>query len=216
MKLPFTREEFLQVFRDYNLSVWPVQVIFYLFAVAGVIFVLKRTRKISYWISLFLSFLWVWMGVVYHYLFFSDINKAARVFAVFFILEGILFLGTTIRKKTIFIFEHNLFGFTGLGLIFIALLIYPLLGLLAGHVYPDSPTFGLPCPTTIYSLGFILLGINTLPGYLYIIPVIWSLIGTSAAFSLGIIEDLSLGISGLISLILYFFHRRKRKENTLW
>jgi Family of unknown function (DUF6064) len=33
------------------------------------------------------------------------------------------------------------------------------------------------------------------------IPLTWSVIGTSAAFSLGIVEDVGLGIAGLIAII---------------
>ena len=43
--------------------------------------------------------LWIWMGVAYHMLFFSQINKAAYLFGALFILEGILLLNYALRKR---------------------------------------------------------------------------------------------------------------------
>jgi hypothetical protein len=75
--------------------------------------------------------------------------------------------------------------------------IYPLLGYFLGHVYPSSPTFGLPCPTTIFTIGTLLLAGKT-PRAVFIIPLLWSVIGFKAAISLGAEEDTFLLLSGAI------------------
>jgi hypothetical protein len=85
------------------------------------------------------------------------------------------------------------------------LLIYPVLGYFLGHVYPHSPTFGLPCPTTIFTFGLLLWADNKVPKYLLVIPLLWSLIGFLAAFQLGVLEDVMLLITGLVATTLIWY-----------
>src|SRR6476646_5210468 len=92
MKLPFTTEDFLKVFEKYNLAVWPMQYALYLIAIAAVILGVKTTSYSSKYISFILAVLWLWMGIVYHLLFFTLINKAAYGFGLIFIIQGVLFL----------------------------------------------------------------------------------------------------------------------------
>jgi hypothetical protein len=43
-----------------------------------------------------------------------------------------------------------------------------------------------------------------MPGYIIVIPFLWTIIGFSAAFTLGIYEDTALIISGLLFAVLNF------------
>lgn len=83
-----------------------------------------------------------------------------------------------------------------------ALVIYPALGYLLDHGYPAAPTFGVPCPTTIFTFGILLCTDSRIPLYLLPIPLAWSLIGFWAAISLGITEDFGLLAAGLIGSLL--------------
>ena len=73
-----------------------------------------------------------------------------------------------------------------------------------GHVYPQTPTFGLPCPTVIFTFGILLFSITRVRWYVMFIPFLWSLIGFSAAFNLGLEEDYFLVFAGVIAMILQF------------
>jgi hypothetical protein len=86
---------------------------------------------------------------------------------------------------------------------------YPLLGYLQGHIYPAAPTFGLPCPTTIFTFGILLWTDKKLPVITLVIPFLWSLIGFSAAFSLGIREDTGLLIAGLLTTIMILIWNKR-------
>jgi len=101
MKLPFSVDEFLQVFKHYNLSVFPAQILLYVLAVVTVILSIKRTISSDRILNLILAFFWLWMGIVYHLLFFTTINKAAYLFGGLFIIEGSLFIYFGIIKKKI-------------------------------------------------------------------------------------------------------------------
>ncbi len=200
MKLPFSTEQFLRVFESYNLSVWPLQVLFYLLGILTLILIYRNSSHSNRLISLILAFFWLWMGVAYHIAFFSQINKAAYFFGIIFIIQSLLIIYYgLIKRKLDFTFERNIFSYTGAILITFALIIYPVIGYFFGHIYPASPTFGLPCPTTIFTLGIFLLLKEKIPVVLLIIPVIWSLIGFTAALQLGIYEDIGLLISRIVT-----------------
>lgn len=203
MKTPFNVDQFLNVFREYNESVFPVQVFFYLLAITAVYLTVKGNSKSNVVVSGILAFFWLWMGIVYHLVFFTAINKAAYLFGMLFILQGILFLiFGALRGKLSFKFNRDKYGIAGIVMIFFALVMYPIVGYFYGHMYPSSPTFGLPCPTAIFTFGVLLLTDKKCPAALLIIPSIWSIIGFSAAITLGIIEDIGLLVSGIISVLL--------------
>ena len=216
MKLPFTTEEFLRVFERYNLAVWPMQYIFILMAVAAIILAVRKSAYSVKLITIFLSIFCLWMGAVYHISFFTSINKAAYVFGTIFILQGALFLFAGILKNQLSCqFKNNIYGIAGAILMVFALLIYPLIGNRLGHIYPFSPTFGLPCPTTIFTFGMLLWADRKIPVYLFIIPLLWSAIGFSASFSLGMKEDVSLLISGIITVSLILIKYKREKEDKI-
>jgi hypothetical protein len=154
MKAPFTIEQFLHVFRDYNEAVFPIQLIFYLISLIVIYLAIKPHPLSGRIISGILSFFWFWMGIVYHIVFFSTINKAAYLFGSFFVIQGILFLIFGVFENRLFFqFQKNTYGIAGLILIVFAQIIYPILGYFTGHVYPYSPL--LACHAL---LQFSLLG----------------------------------------------------------
>jgi len=211
MKLPFTTEEFLKVFEKYNLTVWPMQYILILMAIVAIFMAVKKTSYSARLITTILSIFWLWMGAVYHFSFFSIINKAAYVFGTVFIIQGILFLFTgVLRNQFSFQVKNNISGIAGAILMLFALAIYPLIGYGLGRIYPLSPTFGLPCPTTIFTFGMLLWVDKKFPLYILIIPLLWSAIGFSASFYLGMYEDIGLMISGILT-VLQIIIKYKRK-----
>ncbi len=209
MKPPFTLEQFLEVFKNYNEAVFPIQLIFYFISAIVIYLTFKPIPLSGKIISGILSFLWLWMGIAYHIIFFTTINKAAYLFGGLFIIQGILFfiLGV-FQNKFLFQFQKNKYGITGIILIVFALIIYPVLGYFLGHIYPSSPSFGLPCPTTIFTFGVLLLNIKKCPITILIIPFVWSVIGFMAAFQFGILEDTGLILTSLITLSLLIYRNR--------
>ena len=213
MDLPFSLVDFLNVFKNYNQSVFPLQIVFYLAAFLCVYLLFTGNQNTTRIISIMLAFLWLWMGIVYHIIFFSEINKAAYIFGGLFILQGIMFAGCgLIRKKLSFEYTKSAANIAGTILIAYALIIYPVLGHNLGHAYPYSPTFGLPCPTTIFTFGVLLFTNKKMPMHLLIISLLWSVIGFTAALTLTIYEDTGLLFAGVTALVLLIMSNRKLKE----
>lgn len=214
MGLPFTPEQFFGVFEQYNEAVWPAQVAIYIAAAIAFYLVLKPGKYSNKVISIILAFFWLWMGIVYHWSFFSSINPAARIFGAFFVLEGLIFLFEGIlRDNLAFSFRKDWYSAAGIVLMLFGPIIYPVMGHFLGHNYPGTPTFGLPCPTTIFTIGALSLA-NRLPKYVAVIPLLWSVLGFSAAISLGVEEDVSLLIAGLIGMGTLIFKRAKVTQKT--
>ena len=204
--IPFTVDQFLKVFEQYNVAVWPAQVLLFTIGIVAICLTLSRKNDFSRIVSLNLSFFWIWMGIVYHFWFFSAINTAALVFAAFFVLQGVIFfIAGVLNQQLTFRFSSNPYGVVGSVFLVYGLVVYPVLGYWLGHKYPAAPTFGLPCPTTIFTFGMLLWTSLRVPLYVLVIPLAWTFLGFWAAISLGMIEDLGLLMAGLIGSMLIIF-----------
>jgi hypothetical protein len=70
-----------------------------------------------------------------------------------------------------------------------------------GHDYPATPTFGLPCPTTILTIGVLLTVQGSVPVGLSVVPILWAFIGGSAALLLDVQTDYVLLAGGVVLLV---------------
>jgi hypothetical protein len=214
MKIPFTVEQFFDIFGIYNIAIWPAQVVAYLLGIFALILALRENRLSAQIISGILALFWIWMGVFYHIIFFSVINPAAKAFGLFYVLQGILLLLVgTIGGKLSFRFHYKPLPVLGGLFILYAMVIYPLWGLSFGHSYPRAPLFGVaPCPTTIFTFGILLWATKPFPAYLLAIPLLWSIVGMSAAISLRVPQDYGLVIAGIGGTGLILIQSRKAKK----
>ena len=197
--MPFTISDFLDVFRRYNEAVWPAQWILVILALVAVVSAF-RARRPTRAPAVILAVLWLWTGIVYHFVYFRSINPAAVAFGALFIVQAGVFAWLALRKPAIwFTVQRDAAGRLGGLVVVFALIIYPSLGWLAGHRYPAAPTFGLPCPTTLFTFGLLLWVQPALPRRVLAIPVLWSVIAAVAAFQLGMVEDFSLPLVALVT-----------------
>src|SRR5262245_26237375 len=106
--LPFTVDQFLGVFEQYNQAIWPMHIVAYILGIAALVLLVKKTPYSDRAISVILACFWAWMGIVYHLMYFSTINGAALGFGVLFILQAILWLVLGVfRPKLSFHWETN-------------------------------------------------------------------------------------------------------------
>ena len=212
MRLPFSPEQFFDVFRRYNDAVWPLQWVLVTLGVVAVVLALRGGARASRWVSVLLSVLWFWMAIAYHLAFFADLSPVGIVFGLAFGVQGALFSWLAVRPR-LTSYRPRSAGTAGVGalLILYALIIYPALGYLWGHRYPANPTFGVPCPTTIFTLGLIVWASASLPRRIAFVPLAWALVGTSAAANLSVTEDFGLlGAALLATAMLVAARHRPR------
>lgn len=210
METPFTTEEFFSVFVNYNTSVFPLQLIFLVMGVIAIILLHPKKRLASYLISGFLGVLWLWIGIVYHINFFTTINNAAYIFGGLSMVQGVLFLIAIFRKKLQYSFENTTQKYMGYLFILFGLVIYPIISYFDRESFATTISLGLPCPTTIFTFGFLMLTNNRFPKYLLIIPTLWVVIGTFAAVNFGVYQDYVMLIAAIMAN-LYLIKRKKYK-----
>lgn len=211
MRLPFTVGQFYAVFRDYNEAVWPAQ--WLLFGLAVAITALAFVPRRWSWrtISAILACLWIWLAVAYHFAFFARINPMAYAFGVVSMMAAWMFLWDgVILGRLRFYVRNRPSTYAGLALIAFALIVYPAWSWHEGHRYPEMPTFGLPCPTTIFTIGMLALRAAPYPRGPLIVPILWTLIGGQAAFLLDVPQDFGLVAAGAIGLVLLTQRRVQR------
>ena len=212
MTLPFTARDFFGVFGQYNEAMWPAP--WLLTAVAGLVLLAasRPTPRGSRSAALGLALFWFWMGVVYHWIYFTEINPAAWLFGSLFLIQsGLLFWLGAIRAELRFRWPGGWKGGASASILSYSLVVYPILNRLFGHHFPETPTFGLPCPTTIFTLGVLLWLRSPYPKAVFLIPWIWAVVGGSAAFILGVPQDLGLLVAGLVSVgFVWSFDRSLR------
>lgn len=207
--MPFSAEQFYEVFRLYNHAVYPAQ--FFLFALAcfAVYFAALPSRTYDRIAVGILAFFFLWSGLAYHAAFFARVNPAAPVFAAAFVFEALLVWWVGVRNGRIELrLRNDPAGWIGSAAIVYALIVYPIWSSLAGHGFPELPTFGAPCPTTIFAFGLLLWAQRPFPHYLFIIPGLWALVGTTAATSLGMLPDYGLAFFAIAALGIALGHRR--------
>lgn len=200
--MPFSVNEFFGVFARYNEAIWPAQVLAYLaalVAIAQLFWAHPWQATIVTWI---LAAMWAINGVGYHWLFFTDVNPAAWWFGAAFVVQAAALAASTCPFPDLrFRVGTDAASVLALLLVAFATIAYPIWGWLAGHVYPASPAFGVaPCPTTIFTIGMLLLGTWSAVRWLLIIAVLWAGVGGSAAVMLQVPQDYGLIASLLIAL----------------
>ncbi len=210
----FDVEAAFRFFAQYNLSVWPMQIVDYALSMVILFAALKRWKYSDQVIAAILAFFWLWTALMFW-------PPAGAVFPLVFVLaalafiQGVLFL-VSIRRQTVsYRFGTDVFSLTGLALVVFGLIAYPLIGYSLGHIYPQSLTVGVfPCPTTILTLGLFLSTSCKVPKYLIVIPgFVAILLGLSNLYGVlspsgGIIEDIGLLISGLVAMPLLVYRDR--------
>jgi hypothetical protein len=202
MNMPFTTDQFFDVFARYNMTLWPAQIALNALAVLALVLVYRARPSEGRWVAAILAALWAWMAMAYHFAFFSAINPAAWAFGAVSLLGAfwLAWVGV-VQGRLQFEPTNSLRGWAGAVLVVFALIVYPVLGRMLGHQYPQVPTFGLPCPTTIFTVGVLLFGKAPFPRSVFVVPILWSIVGSTAAFALGVYQDLGLLVAGLVALM---------------
>jgi hypothetical protein len=200
MKTPFTVEQFLEVFVNYNTTLFPVQILIFVLGLTALGLIHAKSPWKDRLIGGFLGLLWIWTGAVYHIAYFSAINKTAYAFGGIFILQGGYFLyETLIKKKYIIDFRSGFRVYSGYFFVLFGLIIYPVITYAAEPSAARVISLGLPCPSTILTFGFLMMADKHLSKYLLLIPSLWAVVGISAAINFGIYQDIMLIIAAVVA-----------------
>jgi hypothetical protein len=200
---PFSRMRFLDAYARYNEAIWPAQIVALLLGLLIVALLVTGSRTFVRLASWALSLMWVWTGIVCHWLYFAAINKMAILFCVAFVFQGLLFAFVGQRAAKL----HQPLKFdapTILGVTYVgySLIAYPLISLSKGVGMSQIPAFGVtPNMLALFTIGILLMADRLFPRSLWYIPVLWTLVGGTTAFLLGMPQDWFLLASGPLALL---------------
>ena len=212
MTLPFSPAEFFEVLAAYNRALWPAAVALWLYAAVCALLLARRAQARA--MAAMLAVQWAWAGVAYHAVFFTRINPAAWIFSALSVLEaGVLAWFGVYRRDLRFAPAGSPTHVAGW--VFIAYgLIYPALAQIEGHAYPAAPTFGVPCPTTLLTAGLLLMLDQPWPKAIAVVPLVWAIIGGSAAVLLGVRVDFMLWAAAAVLSAVAFFPRQAKTKGS--
>lgn len=202
--LPFTKTQFLDVFAAYNAAVWPLPLVASVLGLVAIGLLFHGGAATNRLIAAILAALWLLNGIGYHALYFTEITVAGYIYGALFIVFALLLaIEGTLRNRIEFPLARGARGWLATAAIFYGIVAYPALSLLM-HGYPDAPLFGVvPCPTAIFTLGFLILFRSSHPVLLATVPLSWAVIGGGGAFLLEMPQDFGLVVAALAWLALY-------------
>jgi hypothetical protein len=209
MQLPFTHDQFLDIFGSYNRALWLAAILIWLLTAAVIVALYRRGPRASRLVAVLLAFHWGWAGIAYHLVFFRGINPAATIFGAVFIVQAALFVWRGVLGPQLSFQPTSSFWGRAGGALIAYSLLYPALGLALGLAYPRFPSFGVPCPTAILTAGLLLLAPRREARLLSAIPLLWAALGGSAAVLLNIRADFALAVAGLLLVVFAVAGPRK-------
>jgi len=203
LSLTIGRDEFLAVFTSYNQALWPAPEMLGLVAFAAVCLALFPGPRRDRIACALIAMLWAWSGLIYACGFLSRLTPIGYALGAVFALQAGLVLHMGVVQHEVRFWTHT--GprhLAGILLIFYSLVAYPALAALAGHSFPTSPSFGVPTPVTIFTLGMLLLTRAPYARILFVVPLFWTVIGSWLAFELQLREDIALVIAAALVLTM--------------
>lgn len=210
-----------QVLIQYNQTIFPTQILFYLVGITLVImFYIKPGRNTDHLILGYFSFCFFWIGLVFFYLMGKDL-PVYQVQTFLFVTLTICFLTNLFTGNTKFRLPKEKFKQILTAVAFFLVLAYPLVSLLLGrplekYLLPGS----FPCPTTALALVFWSTSIPPKRRWLSALTITFLLIW-AIPFPLliqvskfGVYEDLIMFSAGLYLIIALIFrkHPKRKKE----
>jgi hypothetical protein len=162
---------------------------------------LMRGRVSAIMLNAFAAFHWGWEAVAYHAAYFSRINPAAWLFAGLFVIQALAFVWFAVLHRRVAFDWGRRPRHVLAGVFVVYSLLYPLFVVVSGHQFPRAPASAVPCPTALFTAGILFAAALPVPRWLFVVPIIWSIIGGSAALVLGMTPDLMLFVSAICLLI---------------
>ena len=207
-------EKFFNLIGNYHNKVEPMPYVFIVLALLIMWFLFSKNEYKNSIITSILGLFWCWNGLVLftmHSAYLAPVTYAIQ--GVLFPLQGIIFLYLATSSKNLnYQIDSSFVSKLGFFMMFFALFLYPIIGNILGHSYPNAPVFGEPCPLTIFTFGLFLTVTQKVSYKIYIFPFLWSLMGFVAVLKLKVMTDIFEIIFGLLSFYILFSGKNIREK----
>ena len=184
-------------------------------AVAGITILLLMRSRIAWrgrLIAAILAACWLWIAWAFHWHRYATINWAASYFAAGFAIEAaLLFWIGVVRGRLQFDSDQGAAARTGAAIFVFALMVQPLLTLLAGREWWQLEVFGVaPDPTVVATLG-LLLAASRIHWVALPIPLFWCLVGGVTLWIMSAADAFILPIAAVLTLLFIFRRSAARR-----
>ncbi len=188
----------------YNEAIFPMQI-----AVLAIAFVLtcflfaKPGPKINKMMKAYLSFIFAWNGIVFFLIFGKELPGKFLGIPLFVLLAILMAWDIHADKIQLKLPETSWQKYLTAILILCSFL-YPLIGYIFGHYYPEACTFGvMPCPTTVFALALLAAAIPEVVKKVYILLLLWALPAFGKCLgAMDLYEDCILFWVGVYAMIM--------------
>lgn len=213
MKPPFTIDQLLRLFETYYHDMWLAAVIAFVLGIVVLWLTRVPGKRSEQIIPGILASMWLWTALVFFIFYFREICPAAYYYSILFALQSFLLIIATERHSIVVKPRKDIASVAGLVMIIYSMIGYPAVGYFLDHVIPQSPPFGItPGTLVVFTFG-ICLQLNRVPGYLIILPFIWSVVGFLPAIT-GFYEETGMIVSGILGFIMIMMRKpTKTMEN---
>jgi hypothetical protein len=201
--LLFSPRIYYRLFELYNAAIWPLQILASALGAAILGLLLCDTAWRGRVIAAILAACWLWVAWAYLLQRYDAINWAASYFSIGFALEALLLAWTgIIRDRLRFRSGAEAVRIGGLGIFPFALVVYPLVGPLAGRPWTQVEIFGVaPDPTAIATLG-VLVAAQRPHWPLLVVPLIWCAISGATLRTMQSPDAMVVPIAASLALVL--------------
>jgi len=201
--LAYGIEVYRALMEQYNVAIWPVQLVAWLTGALALALLARPSRRASMIIGMVLAAFWTWTGIAFYWITLTPLYFAAPVIAGLFVLQGLLCIFVVTRRHDlVFRFGNGVAGWVGTVLLAFAIAFYPMLCVMAGLDWVQTPMFGVTAPSTaLFCLGMLLLARPRAPWALFIIPVIWTFYAGYVAWALPAHHDYALPVAGALAVM---------------
>lgn len=185
--LMFSPGTYWRLVERYNRDTWPLHVVMLAAGLALWWLSARRHRFAQPAVLVVLAAIWLWVGWAFHWRRYAPINWAAAWLAAAYVLQAVLMFAVAILGISRRSGPVAPWAAAGASVfVVLGVLLYPLMGVLAGRPFIQSEVFGLmPEPTAAATLGLVFATNLPWRGLLAAIPAMSLVLGllTLLAFS---------------------------------
>ncbi len=204
--VPFTAEVLASLHAGINIDLWPLRLLGLAMALAVVVRVWRYRPPDDRFTATVLTIFWLWNGLAYMGHYRAELDWAAPGYGLLFVVEGALLTWFGIVRPRIGFDRagRSARAMGGMMAVF-ALVALPLLTWFVTGDPEGAETVGLlPTPTTVFTLGvLVMVGIGA-PRILFLLPLVWSAVGGALGWVSGSWLELCLPLAGALALIALF------------
>jgi len=207
--LPYDAEALISAVASYHRDHPLASALAAAIAVIALLLAIRGTAPSRRAVPLLLAACWAWIGAVWHFGIFAQLNFAAPAYGILFFLQGVILAWLGLGGRLEFGPPTGWPGAVGIALALIALVILPLADLLQGWPWSAARLAGAdPCPTAVLTLGVLLLARPPRLSVLAI-PALWTLVAAATGWVLAIHSDQTLPLAVLMAFAAARAARRR-------